>query len=139
MACERCRNRYGNFIGVTEAPREMFGKLMSVSDAMMLRYYELLTDVDPEEVAAIKNHRVHPMEAKKRLAGLIVEEYHDAGAARAAREHFETRFQKREVPSRRPGLQAGRRAMDLRADETAQIRPFHQRSTAPHQPGSGTG
>src|SRR5271170_151757 len=90
---------YGNYIGVTEAPREMFGKLMSVSDAMMLRYYELLTDLDPGEVTAIKAHTIHPMEAKKRLAGLIVEEYHDAGAARAAREHFETRFQKREVPT----------------------------------------
>ncbi len=89
----------GNYVGVTEAPREMFGKLMSVSDTMMLRYYELLTDLEPAEIASIKHHAVHPMEAKKRLAGLIVEEYHDGGAARAARQHFETRFQKREVPA----------------------------------------
>ena len=89
----------GNYVGVTEPPREMFGKLMSVSDTMMLRYYELLTDLEPAEIASIKNQAIHPMEAKKRLAGLIVEEYHDAGAARAAREHFETRFQKREIPA----------------------------------------
>ena len=74
-------------------------KSMSVSDTMMLRYYELLTDLEPAEIASIKHHAVHPMEAKKRLAGLIVEEYHDGGAARAARQHFETRFQKREVPA----------------------------------------
>jgi tyrosyl-tRNA synthetase len=89
----------GNYVGVTEDPREKFGKLMSVSDAMMLRYYELLTDVETSELAAIKDHAVHPMEAKKRLAGLIVEEYDGVEAARAARERFETLFQRREVPS----------------------------------------
>jgi tyrosyl-tRNA synthetase len=89
----------GNYVGVTEDPREKFGKLMSVSDAMMLRYYELLTEVEPSELAAIKDHAVHPMEAKKRLAGLIVEEYDGVEAARAARERFETLFQRREVPA----------------------------------------
>jgi tyrosyl-tRNA synthetase len=92
----------GNYVGVTEPPQEMFGKLMSLSDAMMLRYYELLTDAELEEMAAIKGGAIHPMEAKKRLSGMIVEEYHDAGAARAAREHFETRFQRREVPANVP-------------------------------------
>jgi tyrosyl-tRNA synthetase len=92
----------GNYVGVTEPPQEMFGKLMSLSDAMMLRYYELLTDSELEEMAAIKGGAIHPMEAKKRLSGMIVEEYHDAGAARAAREHFETRFQRREVPANVP-------------------------------------
>jgi tyrosyl-tRNA synthetase len=89
----------GNYVGVTEDPREMFGKLMSVSDAMMLRYYELLTDVEPAETAEIKSHSIHPMEAKKRLASLIVQEYAGADAAEAARRHFETRFQRREVPA----------------------------------------
>jgi tyrosyl-tRNA synthetase len=88
----------GNYVGVTEAPREMFGKLMSISDTLMPRYYELLTEVESGEVAAIRNHTVHPMEAKKRLASAIVEEYHSAEAARAAREHFETLFQRREIP-----------------------------------------
>jgi tyrosyl-tRNA synthetase len=93
---------YGNYVAVTEPPDEMFGKLMSVSDAMMLRYYELLTDIVAEEVASIKSHAVHPMEAKKRLAGMIVEEYHGGEAARAARSHFETRFQRREIPDNVP-------------------------------------
>lgn len=92
----------GNYVGVTEAPQEMFGKLMSLSDAMMLRYYELLTDADAEGITAIKDGEIHPMEAKKRLAGMIVEEYHDATAARMARENFETRFQRREVPANVP-------------------------------------
>ncbi len=89
----------GNYVGVTEPAQEMFGKLMSLSDALMLRYYELLTDVEPGEIAAIKSGAIHPMEAKKRLAQMIVEEYHDAAAARAAREYFETRFQRRQVPA----------------------------------------
>jgi len=89
---------YGNYVGVTEAPEEMFGKLMSISDAMMIRYFELLTDVDTSEVARIKAGAVHPMEAKKRLAGLIVSELHDAAAADRARQRFESRFQRRQVP-----------------------------------------
>ncbi|SRR5579875_3649213 len=89
----------GNYVGVTEAPQEMFGKLMSLDDKLMLRYYELLTDVDSEQLESIKTGRIHPMEAKKRLAELIVDEYHGADAARTAREYFETRFQRREVPA----------------------------------------
>jgi tyrosyl-tRNA synthetase len=89
----------GNYVGVTEPAQEMFGKLMSLSDALMLRYHELLTDVEPDELAAIKSGAIHPMEAKKRLAQMIVEEYHDASSARAARDYFETRFQRRQVPA----------------------------------------
>ena len=89
---------YGNYVGVTEAPEEMFGKLMSISDAMMIRYFELLTDVDTSEVARIKAGAIHPMEAKKHLAGLIVSELHDAAAADRARQRFESRFQRRQVP-----------------------------------------
>ena len=93
---------YGNYVGVTDAPDEMFGKLMSISDPMMLRYYELLTEVEPAKIAAIKADAIHPMEAKKRLAEMIVAEYHDAEAARRARAHFETRFQRREIPDNVP-------------------------------------
>ena len=89
----------GNYVGVTEPPQEMFGKLMSLSDALMIRYYEMLTGADAREIAAIKSGATHPMEAKKRLAGMIVAEYHGAAEARAARDHFETRFQRREVPA----------------------------------------
>ena len=89
---------YGNAVGLTDDARDMFGKLMSIPDRMMPRYYELLTDVSAEDVAAMRSGATHPMEAKKRLATTIVTEYHDADAAREAREYFESKFQRREVP-----------------------------------------
>ncbi len=92
----------GNYVGITEKPDEMFGKLMRVSDPLMARYYQLLTDVSAEELAGIKSGKVHPMEAKKRLASMIVEEYHGADAARKAQGYFESKFQRREVPTNVP-------------------------------------
>jgi tyrosyl-tRNA synthetase len=89
---------YGNYVGLTEAPEEMFGKLMSVSDRLMARYYELLTDVDRATLSGIKAGHVHPMQAKKRLAATIVEEYHGAAAAHRAQAYFESKFQRHEVP-----------------------------------------
>ncbi len=89
---------YGNYVGLTDQPEDMFGKLMSIPDTLMHRYFELLTEVDVAELAGIKSGAIHPMEAKKRLATTIVEEYHDAAAARTARQYFETKFQRREVP-----------------------------------------
>jgi len=89
---------YGNYVGLTDQPEDMFGKLMSIPDTLMHRYFELLTDVDAAELAGIKSGSIHPMEAKKRLAATIVEEYHDAAAALTARQYFETKFQRREIP-----------------------------------------
>jgi tyrosyl-tRNA synthetase len=89
---------YGNYVGLTDKPEDMFGKLMSIPDKLMHRYFELLTDVEGEELAAVKSGGIHPMEAKKRLAAIIVEEYHNAAAARTARQYFESKFQRREVP-----------------------------------------
>jgi tyrosyl-tRNA synthetase len=89
---------YGNAVGLTDAPRDMFGKLMSIPDRMMPRYFELLADVAPAELAGIRSGEAHPMESKKRLATTIVAEYHDDDAARDAREYFESKFQRREVP-----------------------------------------
>ncbi len=79
----------GNYVGVSEPPAEMFGKLMSISDELMARYYLLLLG---EELPAI-----HPMEAKKQLAARIVERYHSAEAAQAALADFNTRFSKRDL------------------------------------------
>jgi tyrosyl-tRNA synthetase len=80
----------GNYVGVSEPPAEMFGKLMSISDALMKRYYELLLGKDmPADI--------HPMDAKKGLAFEIVQRYHSAGAAQAALEDFNTRFSKRDL------------------------------------------
>jgi tyrosyl-tRNA synthetase len=73
----------GNYVGVSEPPNDMFGKLMSISDPLMSRYYELLLC---ESLPAL-----HPMEAKKQLAARIVAQYHGAEAAQAARSHFEER------------------------------------------------
>jgi tyrosyl-tRNA synthetase len=89
---------YGNYVGLTDQPEDMFGKLMSIPDTLMHRYFDLLTEVDAAELVGIKSGAIHPMEAKKRLAATIVAEYHDAAAARTARQYFETKFQRREVP-----------------------------------------
>jgi tyrosyl-tRNA synthetase len=89
---------YGNAVGLTDAPRDMFGKLMSIPDRMMPRYFELLTDVEADDLAAIRSGKAHPMESKKRLATEIVAEYYDSDAADDAREYFESKFQRREVP-----------------------------------------
>src|SRR5580658_8841734 len=79
----------GNYVGVSEPPTEMFGKLMSINDTLMARYYLLLLG---ENVPGI-----HPMDAKKQLATRIVERYHGAAAAQAALEDFTARFSKRDV------------------------------------------
>jgi tyrosyl-tRNA synthetase len=81
----------GNYIGINEAPREMFGKLMSISDELMPRYYRVLLD---EDLPA-----VHPVEAKKDLAFRIVEKFHDRSAAQTSLEDFNLRFAKRDLDS----------------------------------------
>lgn len=82
-----------NYVGVAESAKEQFGKLMSVSDELMMKYYELLTDVDLEEMKDM-----HPMEAKKQMAAMIVDRFHGEGAGLIAREGFEAQFAKKEVP-----------------------------------------
>ena len=89
----------GNYVGLTDKPEDMYGKLMSVPDQLMVRYYELLTTATPEEIAAVKSGRLHPMEAKKRLARTIVGEYHGDAAATRAEQYFESKFQRKEIPA----------------------------------------
>jgi tyrosyl-tRNA synthetase len=89
----------GNYVGLTDKPEDMYGKLMSVPDKLMVRYYELLTPATPEEIAAVKSGGMHPMEAKKRLARMLVTEYHGSPAATRAEEYFESKHQRREVPA----------------------------------------
>ncbi len=91
-----------NYIGISEAPREMFGKMMSISDELMARYYQILLS---EEQPAI-----HPMEAKKQLAFRIVEQFHDRSAAQASLEDFNLRFAKRDLDVGRTSEGPGRRA-----------------------------
>jgi len=87
----------GNAIGIDEPPLEMYGKIMSVSDEIMWRYYELLTDVSMSEIEKMKRES-HPMQAKKELARRIVADFHSADAAVKAGEDWAKQFQKGEVP-----------------------------------------
>jgi tyrosyl-tRNA synthetase len=92
----------GNYIGVAEPPEEMYGKVMSISDSLIMDYFELLTDVPDGELdefrRAMTDDKVNPMELKKRLAGEIVTQLYDRKAADGAEEHFERVFQKRKIP-----------------------------------------
>ena len=87
----------GNAIGIHEPPLEMYGKIMSISDEIMWRYYELLTDVSIAEIDKMRRES-HPMQAKKDLARRIVADFHSADAAAKASEDWAKQFQKREVP-----------------------------------------
>ena len=94
---QKMSKSYGNAIGIQEPPLEMYGKVMSISDEMMWRYYELLTDVQVSEIERMKSG-AHPMEAKKDLARRIVTDFHSAGAAAKAGEDWAKQFQKNEIP-----------------------------------------
>src|SRR5256714_843570 len=87
----------GNAIGIHESSLEMYGKIMSLSDEMMWRYYELLTDVQVGDIEKMKRE-AHPMQAKKDLARRIVADFHSAEAATRAGEDWAKQFQKDEVP-----------------------------------------
>ena len=99
---QKMSKSYGNYIGITELPVEMFGKLMSISDELMWRYYELLTDLSMEEIAQLRADvsagRRHPMEVKKDLGRRIVTDFHSAEAAAQAERDWSKQFQKDEVP-----------------------------------------
>jgi len=86
----------GNYVGITEPPADMYGKLMSVSDALMFRYLELVTRMPEDEI--VEQRRLHPMEAKKRLARTVTAMYHGEAAAAAAETGFAKVVQGREVP-----------------------------------------
>jgi tyrosyl-tRNA synthetase len=99
---EKMSKSLGNYVGVTESPSEMFGKLMSISDDLMWRYYTLLTDVTPEAIlatrTAVSKGELHPKQAKVELARSIVADFHGQEEAARAAEAFERRFARKEVP-----------------------------------------
>src|SRR5437899_2869082 len=88
----------GNAIGIQERPLDMYGKLMSISDAMMWRYYELLTDISIADIDKMKRES-HPMQAKKKLAWRIVADFHSPETADKAAEDWTKQFQKHEAPA----------------------------------------
>ena len=85
---------YGNYVGLSDEPGDMFGKLMSIPDELMPMYYELLTSENMDDIKTM-----HPMAAKKKLAGLLVTRFHGPEAAAAALENFEKVFSKKELPT----------------------------------------
>ena len=95
-----------NYIAVDEAPADMYGKVMSISDNMIVRYYELLTDLPSSDLADLERdidqETVNPMEHKKRLAWDITNQFHDAAAADTAQAHFERVVQGRSLPDEMP-------------------------------------
>ena len=97
-----------NYVGVTEPPQEMFGKLMSISDELMWRYYGLLTDLTGEEVRSLQQRvaggALHPKQAKLDLASHVVREFHTAAAAAEAAAEFERVHARRELPSHSPTI-----------------------------------
>ena len=99
---EKMSKSLGNYVGVTDAPAEMFGKLMSISDELMWRYYTLLTDLPATDVLQMRNRvssgGLHPKQAKIDLAKRIVADFHGAAAAEAAAADFERRFTRKELP-----------------------------------------
>ena len=95
----------GNYIGITESPGEMFGKLMSISDDLMWRYFEVLSFRSLDEIAGLKKavaDGMNPRDAKFELGVEIVARFHDDGAAEGAREEFISRFQKGAMPDEIP-------------------------------------
>jgi tyrosyl-tRNA synthetase len=96
----------GNYVGITEPPVEMFGKLMSIPDELMWQYYELITDRTPAEITALKSEvaggKLHPMDAKMRLATEVIATFHSQDAANKAAENFQRVFRDRQAPTEIP-------------------------------------
>ena len=92
----------GNYVGITEAPQQMFGKLMSISDDLMWSYYELLTDFEERVIVRLKEEVrtgvLHPMDAKMQLARCIIDAFHGGTAGQSAGDEFRRRFRDRKTP-----------------------------------------
>lgn len=99
---QKMSKSYDNYISLTDSPKDMFGKTMSISDTHMLRFYELLSEKRAQEITAMKkameDGSAHPMELKKALAEEIVARYWGINVGKKAREEFEALFSKREIP-----------------------------------------
>ncbi|MEM3068965.1 MAG: tyrosine--tRNA ligase [Nitrososphaerales archaeon] len=102
----RMSKSLGNYVGLTEPPEEMFGKIMSIPDELMVRYFKLATDLSLEEISQIekglRDGSLHPAEVKRRLAWEIVRLYHGEEEANKARSEFNRVFKEKELPSKIP-------------------------------------
>jgi tyrosyl-tRNA synthetase len=103
---QKMSKSYSNYVGLTDLPEEMFGKVMSISDELMETYFRLCTDVPEEEIALIKKElkegEVNPAEVKRRLAREIVQIYHGEAEAERAQSHFDRVFKERKLPENIP-------------------------------------
>jgi tyrosyl-tRNA synthetase len=100
---EKMSKSLGNYIGIDEEPAQIFGKVMSISDALMWKYYLLCTDLTPAQVnelrGRVESGEQHPMEAKKSLAKSIIRDFHDEDAAEAAEAEFRRVFSEKQAPT----------------------------------------
>ena len=123
---QKMSKSYGNYIGINEPPQEIYGKVMSISDELMWRYYELLTDVSLSAIEQMKSDvaagRQHPMQLKKALAKRIVQDFHSAEAAQSAEENWSRQFQKDQVPENLEIQSISRRDLQTGSDGASSVR-----------------
>jgi tyrosyl-tRNA synthetase len=100
---EKMSKSLGNYIGINEEPGEIFGKVMSISDELMWKYYLLCSDLTPAEIAELRakvsGGELHPMDAKRELAKSIIRDFHDDAAAQNAEQEFRRVFSERQAPT----------------------------------------
>lgn len=116
---QRMSKSLGNYIGIDELPKDMYGKTMSIPDELIIRYFELITDVNGRELAELRakldNPKVNPRDLKKYLGRTIVRMYHGQAAAEAAEKEFENIFVKKDLPDEIPEMRIA--GQQLRIDE----------------------
>jgi len=114
---QRMSKSLGNYIGIDEAPEEMYGKTLSIPDELILRYFELITDVTSAELKQIagqlQDTATNPRDLKRYLARTIVRMYHGQQAAQKAEEHFDRVFVKKDIPDEIPELKIPQPAMRI--------------------------
>ncbi len=132
---EKMSKSLGNYIGIHEEPEVIYGKVMSIPDKMIIKYYELTTDIHPDQIKEIKvaltAGTVNPRDIKMSLAREIVSLYHGDTAAAGAEEHFKTVFQKKEIPDNIPKITIHKATMINEAGEIDLIELLFQAKLIP--------
>jgi tyrosyl-tRNA synthetase len=123
---EKMSKSLGNYIAFTESAEDIFGKVMSISDPLMFRYFELLTDVSLAEIvrmkADVESGAIHPMKLKAKLGMQLVMDFHGEDAAKRAQEHFERVYQRHELPADMEGFQ-------FKISGTGEVRPAERNTS----------
>jgi len=131
---EKMSKSLKNYVGIAESPEDIYGKVMSITDQLMWRYYELLTDLPYSKIDAMKKEvesgAVHPMQMKSDLAYRVVSDFHTQEAADTARDHFSRVFQRREQPEEMAEFTISRDSEIQVADLIAQVQFAPSKSEA---------